>query len=395
MTIPGDYHRSRQLLTLTIIFFWASEYCHAPYFTPYLETLGFAATTIGFITGAYGFTQMCVRIPLGMATDATGAYRRTILMGTVFTTVSSFGLIFVTDLVPILICRVLAGLAASTWLAFTVLYNAYYKADESVQAMTNVNAYNNAGKFLAFILGMVTSTLWGYRIPLVCSFLTGCAAVIFALRLKPIQLRREPFRLSHAVTTLKNPAVLIASLFAIVQQFFMQGTVFSFTSAVARSINASPFEIGLATVLYTVVQVAGAGFIGKRLLKRLSTGAAVSLGCVLLVVSAVCVAFGAAMPLIYLGQLLAGAANLILAGVLMALTIRYVPQEKQSTAMGLYQAIYGIGMSLGPVTVGRIASIGSYRTAYLVVAALMAVSAAAAPSLIGWAERRAAGKVTA
>ncbi len=67
-----DIKRSRQILSLTIVFFWASEYCHAPYFTPYLQTLGFAATTIGFITGTYGFTQMLVRIPLGMFTDATG-----------------------------------------------------------------------------------------------------------------------------------------------------------------------------------------------------------------------------------------------------------------------------------------------------------------------------------
>ena len=185
-----DYRRSRQMLSITIIFFWASEYCHAPYFTPYLQQLGFTAQIIGFITGAYGFTQMLVRIPLGMATDATGGYRRAILMGTIFTTVSSFGLIFATDLVPILLCRVLAGMAASTWLAFTVLYNAYYKAEESVQAMTNVNAFNNAGKLIAFAIGMVTSSIWGYKVPLWGSFFTGCVAIVFALRLKPIQLRR-------------------------------------------------------------------------------------------------------------------------------------------------------------------------------------------------------------
>ena len=45
--------RSRLLLSITIIFFWASEYCHAPYFTPYLQTLGFTATAIG--------VKMCIR----------------------------------------------------------------------------------------------------------------------------------------------------------------------------------------------------------------------------------------------------------------------------------------------------------------------------------------------
>lgn len=385
-----DVRRSRQLLSLTVIFFWASEYCHVPYFTPYLETLGFAAAVIGFITGTYGFTQTVIRIPLGMATDATGAYKTTIVLGTVFTTLSSFILIFVTDMIPIIICRVLAGMASSSWLAFTVLYNACCRADESVQAMTGINAFNNAGKLLAFVLGMITSSLWGYRVPLVCSFLTGCAAIVCALKVEPVPMRREPFRVGHVFSVLKVPAVIVSAVFAAVMQFYMQGTVFSFTSAVAKSLNASPFAIGLATVLYTAVQVLSARYIGHHLLKRMSAAAATSLGCGLMTASAVCIAFSGGMLPIYLGQLLAGVANLTLSGVLMALAIRYVPQERQSTAMGLYQSIYGVGMSLGPVAVGRLIAAGTYRSAYLVVAGLMAAAAAAAPGIIAAAERRSA-----
>lgn len=389
-TVSGeqrDYDRSRRLLSLTIIFFWASEYCHAPYFTPYLQQLGFGAQVIGFITGTYGFTQMLVRIPLGMATDATGGYRRAILTGTLLTTLSSLGLIFATDLVPILICRVLAGLAASTWLAFTVLYNAYYRASQSVQAMTNVNAFNNAGKLIAFAIGMVTSSLWGYKVPLWGSFITGCVAVAFALRLKPIPLRREPFRFSVALQSMKNPAVLMAALFAIVLQFFMQGTVFSFTSAAAKALGASPFLIGLATVLYTAVQVLSAGVLGKRLLKRLSAWQAVTLGCVLMALSALLVAAEAHIALICMAQLVAGVANLMLSGVLMGMVVRHTPQERQSTAMGLYQAIYSLGMFAGPVLVGQWVALSGIRGAYLVVAALMALSALLAPVLVRRADR--------
>jgi hypothetical protein len=53
-------------------------------------------------------------------------------------------------------------------------------------------------------------------------------------------------------------------------QLFLQGTVFSFTSSVAKELGASSFEIGLNTLLFTIVQVAAAGFIGKKVLKKLS-----------------------------------------------------------------------------------------------------------------------------
>src|SRR5574344_1715231 len=168
-----DKKTSRRLLCVAMVFFWASEYCHAPYFTPYLESLGFAAQAIGVMVGAYGFTQIFARIPIGIATDAFNCYKATILFGTISTTLSSFFLMFATEMWSIIICRVMAGLAASTWLAFSVLYNAYFKDDESVTAMTNANAFNNGGKLLAFFLGILTATTWGYNVPLLCSFLTG------------------------------------------------------------------------------------------------------------------------------------------------------------------------------------------------------------------------------
>jgi len=365
-----DIKRSRQLLSITIVFFWASEYCHVPYFAPYLQTLGFAATMIGIITGIYGFTQLIVRIPMGVITDARSCYKTTILIGTVFTTVSSFGLIFARSAFSILFFRMLAGVAASTWLAFTVLYNAYYQADESVTAMTNVNAFNNGGKFIAFILGLVTASIWGYRIPLVCSFLTGLVAIFFAIQLKPIPLKRESFRIEHITSVITNPAVLVASLFGIVLQGYTQATVFSFTSAIARSLGANPIEIGASTLIYTVIQVLAAGFIGKKLLKRLPTAQALALGFALFAASALSIGLANSMIPIYIGQILAGFANLMLVALLMAMIVSHIPQEKQSTAMGFYQAIYGIGMAAGPVLIGTIVSFHGYRSAYLAVAGI-------------------------
>ncbi|MCI9360061.1 MAG: MFS transporter [Hungatella sp.] len=374
--------RSRLLLSITIVFFWASEYCHMPYFTPYLQTLGFTASLIGIMTGMYGFTQMLVRIPLGIVTDVTGCYKKTILMGTIFTTVSSFGLIFATHFVTIIICRILAGIAASSWLAFTILYAAYYEADESVQAVTNVNAFNSAGKLIAFILGLITASLWGYRIPLICSFLTGIVAIICAVQLKPIALKREPFQVSHVIAVFSNPAVLCASFFAIIMQAFLQGTVFSFTSTVAKELGASAFEIGFNTVLFTLVQILAASFIGKKVLKKLNTSQAVAIGFFAMAFSCLLVAYGKNMCFLYAAQIIGGVSNLMANSVLMSMIIRFVPQENQSTAMGMFQALYGIGMTLGPVMTGQIAGAAGYGTAYLVMGAMTFIAALLAPVML-------------
>ncbi len=377
-----DIKRSRQLLSLTIVFFWASEYCHAPYFTPYLQSMGFAAEIIGILTGTYGFTQMLVRIPLGIVTDTTGCYKKTILMGTMFTTASSFWLMFATDFISIFICRVLAGVAASSWLAFTILYAAYYQADESVQGVTNANALNSAGKLLAFVLGLTTASLWGYKIPLLCSFLTGVAGIACAALLKPISIKKEGFQLSHVMHALTHPAVLRSAFFAVLLQLFLQGTVFSFTSSVAKELGASSFEIGLNTLLFTIVQVAAAGFIGKKVLKKLSIVQSVTIGFALCVACCLLVAFANNMWYLYLSQIIAGASTLAVNSVLMAMIVRYIPQENQSTAMGLFQALYGIGMTIGPVLTGAVSGSFGFSTAYLVIGGIMLAATVLAPLML-------------
>ena len=389
MANKSSMQRSRQLLGLVIVFFWASEYAHVPYFTPYLKMLGFGASAIGIMTGTYGMTQMFVRIPLGIVTDITSGYRKVVIMGTVFTTVSSFGLIFAKSVWFIIFCRFLAGVAASTWLAFSVLYSAYYDPSEGVTAMTNINVYNNAGKLLAFAFGTLVATFFGYRYPLVVSFLVGLVAIVLALQLKEVPIKKEPMKISTLLTTFRNPNVLIPAGFAILLQMICQGTVFSFTSSVAEMLGASRLEIGINTSLFTIVQVFCGGWIGRNFVKKVSNTMAVSVGFACFAISSVLVGIGPNIWFLYVAQIIGGMGNIILMSLLMAMCIRTVPIQSKSTAMGLFQAIYGLGMTAGPVLIGWIAEQKDYTAGYLAFAGISVAAICAALILVPWLERRA------
>lgn len=367
--------RSRKLLSIVVVFFWASEYAHVPYFAPYLEMLGFGASAIGVMTGVYGMTQLFVRIPLGITTDVTGGYKKVVVMGTVFTTLSSFLLIFASSPWLIIFCRFLAGVAASTWLAFSVLYSAYYDPEEGVSAMTSINVYNNVGKLVAFAFGTLVATLWGIRFPLVVSFLAGIVAVVFALMLKEVPIKKEPMKVGTLLRTFRNPGVLIAAGFAIILQMVSQGTAFSFTSTVAQMLGASALEIGINTSLFTVVQVVAGTWIGMHYVKKVGDTKAVMTGFFCMSLSCVLVAVAANVWFLYLAQIVGGIGNIILMSLLMAMAIRQVPIENKSTAMGLFQALYSIGMTAGPVLLGTIVERANYKVGYMAygVACLVAV----------------------
>lgn len=357
------------------MFFWASEYCHVPFFTPYLRTLGLSATLIGFLVGCYGFTQLCVRIPLGIFADMSGRYRFLVRAGCFFTTISSLGLYMTQDVFWMFVCRILAGVAASTWVAFTVMFTGYFPEEESGKAIAQINGFNNTGKLLAFFLGSASATAFGYQAPLLMSCITGFAAMFFSFFIKDNDSRRTPQKPRELLEVFKDVSVLVPAVLAIVLQMLMQGTAFSFTSDVARSIGANAVEIGVSSCLFTVTQIGAVFFLNSSWAGKQDRKNMVAAGFLLYTLYCLMVGFAPNMILMYAAQIIGGFANAVLTSVLMASCIAYVAPEKKSTAMGLYQAIYGIGMTIGPVIMGSFVDWSGYGGAFSLFA-LCALAAA-------------------
>ena len=357
------------------MFFWASEYCHVPFFTPYLRTLGLSATLIGFLVGCYGFTQLCVRIPLGIFADMSGRYRFLVRAGCFFTTISSLGLYMTQDVFWMFVCRILAGVAASTWVAFTVMFTGYFPEEESGKAIAQINGFNNTGKLLAFFLGSASATAFGYQAPLLMSCITGFAAMFFSFFIKDNDSRRTPQKPRELLEVFKDVSVLVPAVLAIVLQMLMQGTAFSFTSDVARSIGANAVEIGVSSCLFTATQIGAVFFLNSSWAGKQDRKNMVVAGFLLYTLYCLMVGFAPNMILMYAAQIIGGFANAVLTSVLMASCIAYVAPEKKSTAMGLYQAIYGIGMTIGPVIMGSFVDWSGYGGAFSLFA-LCALAAA-------------------
>jgi len=61
------------------------------------------------------------------------------------------------------------------------------------------------------------------------------------------------------------------------------------------------------------------------------------------------------VPMIFAGEILMGLASGIGYPVMMGLSIRYVEESQRATAMGLFQAVYAVGMFSGPWLSGIVA----------------------------------------
>ena len=368
---------ARRLLEVAVVFFWASEYCHAPYFTPYLHSLQMGSTLVGIIISCYGFTQMLVRIPLGIFTDTTGAYKKIITVGLFCTTVSSLGLFLTTNFVGILLFRMLAGVAASTWIATTVVYMAMFSEAESVRASARMNALNNVGKLLAFVLGGAAATLLNYRITLFMSFAVGLVGLVVMPFVTVPAIRRTPLSLSRLGAVFTDKHILIPSLLMAVQQMILHSTVFSFTSNLAESRGAAAWMLSLLSAVFTAVQIFSARIIGGKRFQAIDRHAAILFGFALQFVYLAVLALAPNAWVILAGQVVCAFGGAILASLLLAECVSHVSQGERSTVVGVYQAVYGLGMTMGPMLFGRWMDSGSPARACFLLLGLCAVLVAA------------------
>jgi MFS family permease len=74
------------------------------------------------------------------------------------------------------------------------------------------------------------------------------------------------------------------------------------------------------------------------------------------------------MPMVFAGQVMMGLASGVGYPVLMGLRIRYVDESQRATAMGLYQAVYAIGMFSGPTVSGILADAMGIQPMFVVTA---------------------------
>ena len=99
------------------------------------------------------------------------------------------------------------------------------------------------------------------------------------------------------------------------------------------------------------------------------------LGFILSGLFTVCIPFTSSLWFLIVTQALAGFGRGFTSPVLMSLSIKHMAPEKRATAMGFYQAIYGLGMFAGPLFMGAAGDWLTLREGFVIVGVLGCVTA--------------------
>ncbi len=355
-TGPPDYRCSILLSYLSTLFFWGAVYIYMPILAPYSKLVGGSLASAGLVVGAYGLAQLILRVPLGIASDRWRRRKPFFLLGFFFDGLASLGLLLSGSTASLFTSVFTAGIAASTWVPSIVLFTSYFPAGKIAQSMSLILFFTRLAQVISNYAGGSIAEAWGWTAPFYVGILLSGAGFFLAVGMSEVRPEKSSAAGMRQLLLLgRNPLVLIPSIVCALLQFTIFSTSFGFTPIYAQQIGASKGQLGVLLFFYTATNTLATLFSGTYVRRWLSDRRIILLGFALVAASVFGIPFLSRVEPLYALQAVHGVGVGLLFPLLMSLSIQWIPREQQGTAMGFYQCVYAIGMTLGPIVSGLIA----------------------------------------
>ena len=351
-------------LLVIIALFWFAQYIYVPNTAPYLLAQKVTADFVGIIVGVYGGVQMSLRFPMGILADWLGKHKLIIIVGCAFSGGASVVRILESTGYGFLIANIMSGVASSLWVSFMLLSTKYITPDRMQTQIGYLFAANNFGIMLAFITSAVCFEGFGMDFLCLCSALSGALAMLLAMSLKeddpayahlhePPESKHRPL-VADLIKVAKRKRIWFFAFLASIQQGVTMTTIMSFSNEAALRIGGSSYEMGLMTIVFILFNVISSYYSGKPPFTRISQGFLVSSALFMLAAYCFLSVMVTHIYLLIIIQVFLGWSFGFVFTIATSEAIVGVEHYRRSSAIGLFQALFAIGMTTVPIIAGRI-----------------------------------------
>jgi MFS family permease len=352
---------------VAVAMFWMALYLYVPTLPTYVERKGETLALVGVVLAQYGLWQTIARLPVGTAADWIGRRKPFIVAGFVLAGLGALVMGLSGTIEPLLVGRAITGLAAATWVPLVVAFSGLFPPHEAVRASALLTFVGSASRMVATGVTGWLNGLGGY--PLAFFLATGVAGLA-VLAVLPVQetarASQEP-SLRSIVEIISRRDVLLPALLAAVAQYANWATTFGFIPILAEQLGATDVTLSLLLSLNLGVLTAG-NLLITTIVNRVGARRLLYLSFVLLAAGIGGAALVPTLGWLFAAQVCIGLAQGLSFPVMMGMSIQQVVDERRSTAMGLFQAVYGVGMFAGPGLSGVFADAAGIRPMFAATA---------------------------
>lgn len=359
-------NNQQRIFTFTTSMFWFSLYAYVAELSTYAATLGATYRLVGIITGSYGLTQLILRIPLGIMSDKLQKRKLFIQLGLLVSLISSVITFILPSAFSLLITRALAGVSASTWVLYTVMFSSYFKPEESPRAVGIMNSYNAIGQLTSMAFAVLVVYFLGTRYLFLLAACGACVGFASSLFIHEEKTNRKPIPLSAFISVAKHKPLQHISVLGVLSQLITFATAFGFVPILAKRLGANSVQLILLTAFAIIPAIFVSRLAGSFFPERIGKKNTILIGFFFSSLFCLIMPFINHLWLLYIAQIASGVSRSMVFPLLMGLCIHDIEQEKRATAMGIFQSTYGLGMVLGPVILGFVAQTFGLTVGFMV-----------------------------
>lgn len=352
---PADRRVQIWLYTAAVFLYWVGLYLYVPTLPVYVQSKSDDLALVGLVLSMYGLWQALVRLPLGIVADWVGRRKPFILVGFGFVTLGAWIMGAAEGVAGLIVGRAITGLAAATWVPLVVVFSGLFPPEEAVRASALLTLVGSVARLLATSVTGALNQLGGYALAFQLAAVVGMLALLVVL--PATDQRHSPRRPSPGALTslITRRDVLLPSLLSAVGQYANWAVTFGFLPILARQLGASDQLQSLMTSLSIVVLALG-NLATTTVVRKIGAQRLCYLSFVLLFMGIGVAALAQSLWVVFVVQIFIGLGQGVGYPVLMGMSIRHVADHERSTAMGLHQAVYAVGMFTGPWISGMVAA---------------------------------------
>lgn len=360
------------LFLVVVFLYWTALYLYVPTLPLYIQTKTNDLALVGTALSMYGLWQLIVRLPLGILADWAGRRKPFLLAWLGLVAAGALLLGSAQDINAAIVGRALVGVSAGTWVPLVVMFSGMFRPGEVVRATAILSITGSVGRIAATAANGWLNELGGY--PLAFHLAAGAAVLAALIVVFLPEAARPPLKpsLGGLWRLSSRREVLLPSLLQALTHLSDFAATFTFMPILARSKGASDIAVSAMLSLNLVMGLLG-NFASPWLVRRLGyrKTAALSFGFMALGVGGAAVAPNLAA--VFGFQFCIGAGFGLGYPLLMGLSINRVDESERTTAMGLHQSVYSLGMFAGPGLSGVLAAALGLPLMFAIIAAIILV----------------------
>ncbi len=356
--------KSKTVFIVVTFLFWVALYLYVPTLPTYIRTKTVLLSKVGFVLSMYGLWMACSRLPMGIAVDCTGRGKPLIMAGLFM---AAFGAVMMgagNSLGMLTAGRAFTGIAAATWVPLLVVFSTFFEPDQAILASSLLTFSSSVGRMVATSLNGFLNRIGGNSLAYYCAGVTGAVAIIL---MSLVSEKRQPgagLSIRSIAGLFLRKDVVLPSMLSFVVHYGDWAVTFGFLPILAQELGASDVVKSMLISL-NIAAITSGNLLNTFFLKRAKPFSFLFSGVFIFFFGILCISRAPSLSFLFAGTVCMGFAFGIMYPILAGMSIQKVDRSLRTTAMGIHQSVYAVGMFTGPWVSGIVADAIGLRHTFL------------------------------